>query len=91
MRFLKDAYTSVVNKVRNELGFEKLPIIIHGYDYAIPYPCAGHDPRNPIHAAKNEWLGEPLDKRNIKDPTLRHNIIKYMIDRLYKMMVEISG
>lgn len=91
MRFLKDAYTSVVNKVRNELGFEKLPIIIHGYDYAIPYPCAGHDPRDPIHAAKNEWLGEPLDKRNIKDPTLRHNIIKYMIDRLYKMMVEISG
>jgi N-acetylmuramoyl-L-alanine amidase len=91
MSFLKGAYTDVINKVRNDLGFEKLPIFIHGYDYAIPYPCAGQDPRNPIHAAKNEWLGEPLDQRKIMDPTLRHNIIKYMIDRLYKMMEEVSG
>lgn len=91
MRFLQGAYTSVIKKVRTELGFENLPIFIHGYDYAIPYPCIGHDPRDPIHASKNEWLGKPLDQRNIKDPLLRHNIIKYMIDRLYTMMEEVSG
>ena len=91
MNFLKGAYKNVINKVRNDLGFENLPIFIHGYDYAIPYPCLGQDPRNPIYAAKNEWLGEPLDQRNIMDPTLRHRIIKHMIDRLYKMMEEVSG
>jgi N-acetylmuramoyl-L-alanine amidase len=91
MSFLKRAYTDVINKIRHDLGFERLPIFIHGYDYAIPYPCAGNDPRNPIHAKKNQWLGKPLDQRKIMDPTLRHNIIKYMIDRLYKMLNEISG
>lgn len=91
MQFLQEAYTKVIKNIRNDLGFEKLPIIIHGYDYAIPYPCAGLDPRNPVHAAKNEWLGEPLDQRNIEDSTLRHNIIKFMIDRLYKMMEDVSG
>ena len=91
MAFLKDAYIDVINNIRISLSFENLPIFIHGYDYAIPYPCAGLDPRKPIHAAKNEWLGEPLDKRNIMDPTLRHNIVKYMIDRLYIMMNELAG
>jgi hypothetical protein len=57
MSFLKRSYTDVINKIRHELGFERLPIFIHGYDYAIPYPCAGHDPRDPIHAKKNQWLG----------------------------------
>ena len=91
MSFLKGAYTDVINKIRYDLGFKNLPIFIHGYDYAIPYPCANYDPRNPLHAKKNAWLGESLDERRIMDPTLRHNIIKYMIDRLYKMLNEISG
>jgi len=91
IQFLKKAYEKVIKNIRGDLGFTELPIFIHGYDYAIPYPCAGHDPRNPIHASKNEWLGDPLDQRKIKDPTLRHNIIKYMIDKLYEMMAEVSG
>jgi hypothetical protein len=91
MSFLRQAYTDVINRIRQDLKFERLPIFIHGYDYAIPYPCAGNDPRNPLHARKNAWLGEPLDQRKIMDPALRHNIIRYMIDRLYQIMEEISG
>ena len=90
IKFLKEAYLKVIHNIRTELYFEKLPIFIHGYDYAIPYPCAGADPRNPIHAANNEWLGDPLDQRRIVDPTLRHNIVKHMIDELYTMMEDIS-
>ncbi len=38
-----------------------------------------------------EWLGEPLDQRKIHDPELRRNIIKFLIDRLYQMLAEVSG
>jgi hypothetical protein len=91
MDFLKNAYEAVINKIRKEMNLEKLPIFIHGYDYAIPYPCAHNDSRAPIHAAKNKWLGAPLDQRNIIDPELRSGIIKLLIDRLYRMLQEVAG
>jgi N-acetylmuramoyl-L-alanine amidase len=91
MSFLNRAYSKVIADIRDKLEFKNLPIFIHGYDYAIPYPCDENDPRNPIHAAKNEWLGEPLDQRKIHDPEQRRNIIKFLIDRLYQMLAEVSG
>lgn len=54
---LRDAYTRVVTDVRAESGLETLPIVVHGYDYTFPFPHFENDPRNPIHAANNEWLG----------------------------------
>lgn len=91
MTFLKNAYSKVIADIRSKLEFKNLPIFIHGYDYAIPYPCDDNDPRNPIHAAKNEWLGEPLDQRKIHDPELRRNIIKFLINRLYQMLEKVAG
>ncbi len=86
MEFLEKAYTKVISDIRAKPEFEALPIFIHGYDYAFPYPWGDDDPRNPIHADKNQWLGDPLDKRQIHDQQLRWNIIKFLIDRLYTMM-----
>ena len=36
LAFLKNAYGEVISEVRGEAGFEQLPIIVHGYDHAIP-------------------------------------------------------
>lgn len=92
---LRDFYTRVITDVRNEPGLETLPIILHGYDYTFPYPHFENDPRNPIHAANNEWLGEPLDQRNFPTATqaqrdLRRNIVIRLIDQLYYMLNELA-
>ena len=62
---------------------------------SFPYPHLENDLRNPIHAAKNEWLGEPLDKRNFPSTTqvqrdLRRNIVIYLIDRLYDLLNDLA-
>lgn len=91
LAFLKAGYTKVIDTVRAEPGLKKLPILIHGYDYTFPYPWGKKDPRKPKHAAKNEWLGKPLDDCGILEPDLRRNIIKFMLDALYDMLSGLAG
>ncbi|MEX0276796.1 MAG: hypothetical protein AB3N19_04695 [Ruegeria sp.] len=93
---LRQAYTRVIQDVRAEPGLQNLPIIVHGYDYTFPYPHFENDPRNPIHAANNEWLGEPLDQRSFPTATqaqrdLRRNIVKRLIDHLYDMLDDLAN
>lgn len=92
---LRSAYIRVITDVRSEPGLESLPIVVHGYDYTFPYPHFENDPRKPIHAARNEWLGEPLDQRNFPTATqaqrdLRRNIVIRLIDQLYDMLNELA-
>lgn len=92
---LRDAYTRVITDVRAEPGLETLPIVVHGYDYTFPFPHFENDPRNPTHAANNEWLGQPLDQRNFPFATqaqrdLRRNIVIRLIDQLYDMLEDLA-
>ena len=89
--FLKGAYRKVVDDIRAQPEFTKLPIFIHGYDYPFPYKWDESDHRKPRHAHKNQWLGAPLDQRNYKNPQLRRDIIKFLIDQLYLMLEKVSG
>lgn len=91
MSFLQDAYTKVIQDIRSRPQFANLPIFIHGYDYVFPYPWGDDDPRNPMHAEKNEWLGSPLDQRQIDDLDQRRKIIQFLIDRLYDMLAGLSA
>ena len=88
---LRKAYTKVITDIRNTPDFANLPIFIHGYDYPFPYPAQDNDPRNPIHAKKNQWLGKPLDQRNIVDRQQRRQIMIFLINRLYDLLAEIAG
>jgi len=93
---LRAAYEKVISDIRGEPGLERLPIIIHGYDYAFPFPHVENDPRNPLHAKNNEWLGEPLDRRRFPVATqqqrdLRRAIVALLIDRLYDMLADVAG
>lgn len=89
--FLKGAYAQVIANVRLEKGFERLPIIVHGYDVPFPYPWAKNDARSPIWAKKDEWLGSAMKKRKINDVKLRRAIITVMIDALYDMLNDLAG
>ncbi len=91
LAFLRGAYETVIANIRAEPKFETLPILVHGYDYVFPFPWGDDDKRNPIYAAKNEWLGKPLDERNIRDKDQRRNILKFMIDKLYVMLEDVAG
>ncbi|MGB3554204.1 MAG: hypothetical protein WBA25_06145, partial [Jannaschia sp.] len=79
-------YNRMVGIVRAEPGLENLPIVVHGYDYAIPYPAGAGDRRNPRYAAKDQWLGRAFAARGIMDPDLRRRIVAVLIDRLYDML-----
>ena len=87
---LETDYRTVIGTIRAEQGFGRLPIFIHGYDYAIPGGFDG-DTRHPVYAKQNEWLGAPLIEKGIKDVTLQREIIRRLVDSLYDMMFKVAG
>lgn len=87
---LEDAYLTVVRTVRADPDFQELPILIHGYDYARPFPDEAGDPRDPFWADKDAWLGKPMDEKKIHDPALRREIIEILIQELYDMLGRVA-
>jgi hypothetical protein len=93
LKFLKESYQTVIDTIRAEPGFDRLPIIIHGYDYpfAYPYTDSTIDPRAPSYAAKDEWLGSAFAARDVADSSLRREILILLIDALYDMLKSLAG
>lgn len=89
LTFLKKAYKEVITQIRQEPGLEKLPIIIHGYDYAIAWNK--NDPRKPIYAKKDQWLGGPMAGKKITDAALQLAIVVVLIDGLYDMLNHLAS
>lgn len=87
---LQEDYAKVVSTIRLDRAFAKLPIFIHGYDYAIPGGFPG-DTRRPVYAKQDEWLGGPMKKKGITDPSLQRAIIRVLIDALYDMLNRVAG
>ncbi|MBP0482218.1 SGNH/GDSL hydrolase family protein [Sagittula salina] len=50
-------------------GFPGLPVLIHGYDHAIP--------------ARGKWLGRPMQTLGILAPGLQRALVARMVDRFY--------
>ncbi|CAN7330085.1 hypothetical protein LJR090_002484 [Bosea sp. LjRoot90] len=90
LQFLEQAYRSVVATVRKDADFAKLPIIIHGYDYAIPGGFDG-DKRDPAWAKQDKWLGSAMRAKKIVDVDLQRDIIRILIDALYDMLLRVAG
>ncbi|MEO1016640.1 MAG: hypothetical protein AAFY56_02980 [Pseudomonadota bacterium] len=87
---LETAYRKVITTIRSHPEFAKLPIIFHGYDYAIPGSRLD-DPRNPLWADRDQWLGAPMRDRGIDDPQLQRDIPRFLIDALYDMLNKVAG
>lgn len=89
LAFVEDVYRRMITAVTQE--FPNLPILIHGYDYAIPGGGAG-DTRHPKWAAQDKWLGGPLTReRNIKSHKLQRDIIRLLIDELNRRLMRLAG
>ncbi|MBX5101019.1 hypothetical protein HJB52_03885 [Rhizobium lentis] len=90
LQFLENAYRDVINTIRKDPDFKKLPIIVHGYDFAIPGGFSG-DTRHPAWAKQDQWLGGPMRKKRITDTTLQRDIIRFLITALYDMLERVAG
>ena len=88
---LERAYRKVVKTVRSDPRFETLPVLIHGYDYPIPYPAFRTDPRRPFWASNNEWLGGPMADKMIDDHDTQKEILKILIDEFYDMLERVGS
>jgi len=89
LRVVEDSFRKLFSTV--EASFPNLPVICHGYDYAIPGGQPG-DPRHPIWAQQNEWLGSALaDDLGILDSNLQREIVKLMIDGLNQRICSLCG
>jgi len=87
--FVEATYRKMITAVATELP--KLPILIHGYDYAIP-GGASNDPRNPKWAAQDQWLGRALrSDLGIKKHDLQRSIIRLLIDKLNERLKRLAG
>lgn len=87
---LREGYLQVVATVRADVRFKSLPILIHGYDYPIPYPGGSNDRRSPTWADKDEWLGAPMTDKGITEPAVRREIAEILIQKLYEMLAEVA-
>lgn len=89
MRFIENCYQTMIANVAAE--FSDLPVICHGYDYAIP-GGGPDDPRHPFWAAKDKWIGHAMrEELGITDHLLQCNIVKLMIDRLNERLKSLCG
>lgn len=85
--FIEGCYRAVLTNVA--AAFPTLPVICHAYDYSIP--GAPDDPRNPIWAGPDQWIGRPLRSLGIADPQLQRDIVRLMIDRLTGRLQALCG
>lgn len=88
LAFVEKAYRTLLQNVEREFGRE-VQSVVHGYDYALP--ASPDDPRRPVWADKDQWLGAPLRQRGIIDPGLQRAIVRLMIDQLNALQKRLCG
>lgn len=85
---IEDCLREVLTRVADQ--FPGLPVLLHGYDYAIPGP-APNEWRRPVWASIDEWLGRALRARGVVEAGLQGQIIKLMIDDLNERLNQLCG
>lgn len=63
-----------------------VPILIHGYDYAVPLP-----EQEPCTPPSDGWLGAPMRAVGIPDGDLQAEIIREMIDRINGALLSLAA
>jgi len=74
-----------------EASFPTLPVVLHGYDYALPHRGSASHHRDPAWAKPDEWLAGPMMLLGILDPDLQRVIVREMVDRLNHVQQSLSG
>ena len=90
LNFIEQAYRTVLESVERE--FTGKPVLLQGYDYAIPGGFSG-DTRDPRWAKKDQWIGQYLrgETLQFQDVELERAVVRLMIDRLNEMQRRLCG
>jgi hypothetical protein len=89
LRSIEDRYRKVISTVSKE--FPGLPVICHGYDYAIPGGGPG-EWHHPLWAKIDQWIGRAMrDELKIVEPQLQRDIVREMIDRFNERIQTLCG
>ena len=89
MGVIEQCYHAVIANVAHE--FSRLPIVCHGYDYAIP-GSGPDDTRKPLWAAQDKWIGRAMrEDLGIRDARLQREIVALLIDRLNLTIHRLCG
>lgn len=87
--FLRNTYLQVVSDVRAIPGLGDLPILVHGYD--VPFAGRVDDPRDPLWAGPDQWLGAPFRSLGIDDPATQRAVLEILIGELYDMLESLAA
>lgn len=88
LSFVRESYRKLLARLQD--ARPDLPVVLHGYDYAIPHGGAD-DARRPIYAKRDGWLAAPLRSIGVKDPTEQAGIVRALVDRLNEMQIEVCA
>lgn len=70
----------------------KLPVILHGYDYVMPYPRAtAEDKRNPQWTGKDHFIGAAVRHIGIHDSEFTRGLVRHLIDAVNAMQRRLAG
>jgi hypothetical protein len=68
-----------------------LPILFHGYDYALPCPFGRGDTRRPSWARRDGFLGRAMVALGFREAELRNAIVACLIDSLNEVQRKLAG
>jgi lysophospholipase L1-like esterase len=90
----RQAYLDMIAMIRwkaGKLGLGELPIVMHGYDYAIP---DGRGWAGGLGPLPGPWLDPSLTRKGYDrdaDVTVRRDIVRQLIDAFNEMLKKIAG
>jgi hypothetical protein len=68
-----------------------VPVLIHGYDYALPWPSGDDDERRPSWTKRDGYLGRTLVELGFRDIELRTKLVRCLIDELNAIQRKLAG
>src|SRR5258708_40018296 len=68
-----------------------MPIIIHGHDYALPYPFGRRDRRKPRWVARDGYFGAVFPHLDIRDNALQTAILHEVINAMNAIQRRLAG
>ncbi len=68
-----------------------LPVLIHGYDYALPCPFGREDARRPSWARRDGFLGAAMVELGFREAGLRRSIVACLIDAMNAIHRRLAG
>lgn len=68
-----------------------LPVLIHGYDYALPWPFGQDDERRPSWTKRDGYLGRSMTELGFTDVELRGKLVRCLIDELNAIQRKLAG